>query len=399
MRRQGRPWVTQGQSLNISPNVEAEAPSIDFSRHGQDRAWVSWYQPERGARLRDTDLSAAASPHDDASYQGSGSRFSMPSLDVHTDKEAETIQSPVRTTVPAQRFQITVGWHRQEQDGNIDSWSPTDQIFVSKASPSGPEPVHQLQGVLSEQRQHVLLADGGFRPLAGEQQFWPSGRIQRSTSTPSRDGSSPTSPSPARATRLAYGRLVRGTAPASSRLHGETVRCSRPSRQPTQPPTVASTGRRIGEVDRSSNILDTSSPPGYESLRSVDRATEEYVWLNADPEQGRGTRTRAHRMRTLCQPHHRAPRACRGSCRRKEQRLRKDGAAIFVARLVGRDHFELFDGGQPVSEPRCRRPEHHVLRRHTVRLVGSRIRAASGADSSAVSSTACVQDTLPSGLH
>ena len=31
-------WVTQGPSLNIDPNVEAEAPSIDFAGAGAHRA-------------------------------------------------------------------------------------------------------------------------------------------------------------------------------------------------------------------------------------------------------------------------------------------------------------------------------------------------------------------------
>ena len=31
-------WVTQGKSLNIDPNVEAEAPSIDFAGAGPHRA-------------------------------------------------------------------------------------------------------------------------------------------------------------------------------------------------------------------------------------------------------------------------------------------------------------------------------------------------------------------------
>ena len=45
--------------------------------------------------------------------------------------------------------------------------------------------------------------------------------------------------------------------------------------------------------------------------------------------------------------------------------------AIFVSRLVGGDHFELFNGGNPVSARRRgrRHARHHVLRQHAVRLV------------------------------
>src|SRR5262249_62194242 len=40
-------WVTQGSpaSLNIDPNAEAEAPSIDFAGAGRTVPWVAWYEP------------------------------------------------------------------------------------------------------------------------------------------------------------------------------------------------------------------------------------------------------------------------------------------------------------------------------------------------------------------
>ena len=48
--------------------------------------------------------------------------------------------------------------------------------------------------------------------------------------------------------------------------------------------------------------------------------------------------------------------------------------AIFVSRLVDGNHFELFNGGNPVSgaERGCRHARHHVLRQHAVRLVDAR---------------------------
>jgi len=38
-------WVTQGPSLNIDPNVEAEGPSIDFAGAGRTVPWDAWYEP------------------------------------------------------------------------------------------------------------------------------------------------------------------------------------------------------------------------------------------------------------------------------------------------------------------------------------------------------------------
>ena len=39
----GGKWVTQGPSLNIDPNVEAEGPSIDFAGAGRTVPWDAWY--------------------------------------------------------------------------------------------------------------------------------------------------------------------------------------------------------------------------------------------------------------------------------------------------------------------------------------------------------------------
>ena len=38
-------WVTQGKSLNISPGVEAEGPSIDFAGATRTVPWAAWYEP------------------------------------------------------------------------------------------------------------------------------------------------------------------------------------------------------------------------------------------------------------------------------------------------------------------------------------------------------------------
>ena len=38
-------WKTQGQSLNIDRDQEAEAPSIDFAGTGRTVPWTAWYEP------------------------------------------------------------------------------------------------------------------------------------------------------------------------------------------------------------------------------------------------------------------------------------------------------------------------------------------------------------------
>src|SRR6187200_3591215 len=49
-------WVTQGVSLNIDRNVEAEGPSIDFAGSGPHGAVGRLVRAERSARRREADL-------------------------------------------------------------------------------------------------------------------------------------------------------------------------------------------------------------------------------------------------------------------------------------------------------------------------------------------------------
>ncbi len=59
--------------------------------------------------------------------RGSG----VPSLNIHTDKEAENPSVAGGATVPGNAPVPWVAW--QEQDGNVSSSGNHDQIFVSKA--------------------------------------------------------------------------------------------------------------------------------------------------------------------------------------------------------------------------------------------------------------------------
>ena len=49
-------WVTQGKSLNIDPNAQAEAPSIDFAGAGRNVPWDSWSEPNAALGGREADL-------------------------------------------------------------------------------------------------------------------------------------------------------------------------------------------------------------------------------------------------------------------------------------------------------------------------------------------------------
>ena len=82
-------WVTQGPSLNIDQNVEAEGPSIDFAGAGRTVPWDAWYEPNAalgGENQIFASRFVAASNiwQPEGQDRGSG----VPSLNINTDKEA-----------------------------------------------------------------------------------------------------------------------------------------------------------------------------------------------------------------------------------------------------------------------------------------------------------------------
>src|SRR4051794_27076017 len=127
----GGRWVTQGPSLNIDPNVEAEAPSIDFAGPGRTVPWDAWYEPNAalgGAKQIFASRFAAATNTWQPEGQDRGA--GVPSLNIHTDKEAEEPSVAGGAAVAGNDPVPWVAW--QEQDGNVSGSGNHTQIFVSK---------------------------------------------------------------------------------------------------------------------------------------------------------------------------------------------------------------------------------------------------------------------------
>ncbi len=127
----GGQWVTQGQSLNIDPNAEAEAPSIDFAGAGRTVPWDAWAEPNAALGgekqiFASRFVAAANTWQPEGQDRGSGA----PSLNIHTDKEAENPSVAGGAAVPGADPVPWVAW--EEQDGNVAGSGNHSQIFVSK---------------------------------------------------------------------------------------------------------------------------------------------------------------------------------------------------------------------------------------------------------------------------
>jgi hypothetical protein len=129
----GGAWKTQGQSLNIDQGKEAEAPSIDFAGAGRTVPWTAWYEPNDNLPGGQTNIFAsrfaAAQNKWIPEGQDRAPNNKVPSLNIHTDQEAENPALAGGAVTPGNDPVPWVAW--QEKDGG-DSTTATDQIFVSR---------------------------------------------------------------------------------------------------------------------------------------------------------------------------------------------------------------------------------------------------------------------------
>jgi hypothetical protein len=127
-------WITQGQSLNIQPNQEAEAPSIDFAGTGRKVPWTSWYEPNSNLPGGATNIFAsrfnAAANAWVPEGQDRTANLHVPSLNIHTDRSAENPALAGGAAVAGNDPVPWVAW--QEKDGATTDAAAKNQIFVSR---------------------------------------------------------------------------------------------------------------------------------------------------------------------------------------------------------------------------------------------------------------------------
>ena len=129
----GGAWVTQGfpASLNIDPTVHAEAPSVDFAGAGRTVPWVSWYEPNsflgNKKQIFASRFSAAANVWLPAGQDRAPSH-GLPSLNINVTRDAENPAVVGGAAVAGNDPVPWVAW--QELDG---AGTGKNQIFVSRA--------------------------------------------------------------------------------------------------------------------------------------------------------------------------------------------------------------------------------------------------------------------------
>src|SRR3989449_622724 len=338
-------WVTQGfpASLNIDPTEEAEAPSIDFAGAGRTVPWVAWYEPSAAAGWPTNIFASrfnAAANRWLPSGQGRGP-LHLPSLNIHTVRTAEHPSVAGGSAVAGNDPVPWVTW--EENDGVPNDGATLRQIFVAKAvkqavpgtaCPVGTKPVGgvDVNGFCWQQVGLDRLNPSGPLPLdSGD----PTLNID-----PTRSGVEPdiafTGPNDTVAWVVWY---EEDPSQIDGLRNNDMVFAAKIVADAT-----ADGGFRWVAVGNGTagqtNILDTSGAHGFgDCAESQD--VEDACTLNAIARRDAEN-----------------PRVAAGTLKPGgttvpwvvwQEDIGEGKHAVFVARLVGGDHFELFNSGQPVS--------------------------------------------------
>src|SRR6266478_1449561 len=342
-------WVTQGfpASLNIDPTVEAEAPSIDFAGAGRTVPWVAWYEPHAANPLCPTNIFASRFNAAANLWLPSGqSRFAggqLPSLNIHTLRTAENPSVAGGAAVAGNDPVPWVTW--EENDGVPNDATTLRQIFVAKAvkqavpgtaCPVGTKPVGGID------------VNGFCWQQVGLDGLNPSGPLPSDSGDPTlsidptRSGVEPdiafTGPNDTVAWVVWY---EEDPSQIDGLRSNDMVFAAKIVADAT-----ADGGFRWVAVGNGTagqtNVLDTSGAHGFGNCAESPDA-EDACSLNAiarrDAENPRVA------ARTLKPGGATVP----WVVWQEDLGLGDGKHAVFVSRLVGGDHFELFNAGQPVS--------------------------------------------------
>jgi hypothetical protein len=332
----GGKWVTQGPSLNIDPGAEAEAPSIDFAGAGRTVPWDAWYEPSKplgGEKqiFASRFVAAANTWQPEGQDRGSG----IPSLNIHTDKEAENPSVAGGAAVAGNDPVPWVAW--EEQDGNVNGSGNHDQIFVSKgvkqAAPNSPctgfkpSDAKSVSNFCWQQVGLDRLAKDAGSDAKGD----PTLNVD-----PSRNGVEPdiafTGPNDTVAWTVWYEKDKSNLGLRDN----EQVFAAKIVADPKA--DGGFNWRAVGNGTAGQvNTLDTTGANGFGNCAASTTA-EDACSLNAVPGNDAED-----------------PRVAAGSLTPGGATVPwvtwSENGAIFVSRLVGGDHFELFNGGNPITAP------------------------------------------------
>ena len=148
--------MTPGQTLNISPGAEAEAPTIDFAGADRTVPWTTWYEPHAALGGK---LQVLGSRVDGTGGQwipqGQNRSAALPSLNIHTGSDVE---NPAVTSGATLASNVPMPWVACHAHDDAVS-SPQDQIFVSNGVQQTTAQHHCHRAPVNDARRHEQQAE------------------------------------------------------------------------------------------------------------------------------------------------------------------------------------------------------------------------------------------------
>ena len=339
-------WVTQGNpaSLNIEPNQEAEAPSIDFAGANRTVPWVSWYEPNSHTgdptQIFASRFNATANawvPEGQDRVPGD----KVPSLNINLDRTAENPAVVGGATVAGAAPVPWVAW--EENDGGPSDAASHRQIFVSKGikQTAANQPCTGLKPSANASVSQFCWQQVGLDRLnkttgASDAAGDPSLNID-----PSRDGVEPD---------FAF-TGANDTVPWVVWYEKNNSHAGLNDNEQVFAAKAVADGNADGAFHwqavgsgtaGQTNILDRSGTSGFGNC-AENKSAENACSLNADA------------ARDAEDPRVAAGTLVKGTPTVPWVVWSEDTGAgthgIFVAHLVGGNHFEVVNGGKPVSNP------------------------------------------------
>jgi hypothetical protein len=202
----GGAWTTRGSgtvggsssagptvqdSLNFDRSEDGEAPSIDFAGAGRTVPWATWYESTTGTGFGADNVFASRFDNSGDANQGKWllegqgrgiggfSSTPVPSLNIHTNRQAQDPSVAGGATVAGGAPVPWITW--QEQDGGVD------QIFTSRAVQPLTPPTCPPDGANPAKPASAMGAVGAF--------CWQEVGVERIASGPSTTPPSTTDPS------------------------------------------------------------------------------------------------------------------------------------------------------------------------------------------------------------
>jgi hypothetical protein len=134
-------------SLNFDQGQDGEAPSIDFAGAGRTVPWASWYEDTTGTGFADNNVFASHFDNVGDANQGrwifsgqsrgtGGGSVPVPSLNIHTDEDAENPSVAGGSAVDPSQPSPWVAW-QETSTATTGTISNPDQIFVERSEGPG----------------------------------------------------------------------------------------------------------------------------------------------------------------------------------------------------------------------------------------------------------------------